>query len=146
MIFVFSRSIFLVGILFHNLHHPYIPLHFEEMIFPLVQSSWFHGTGCRMATLLASADTVIVRWLLLALHSLTNVVTTHTATLHCGVARKIGTIIILALHPFADDNWCVNIRFTQTLPYTESRERHGRSTVATGEGLVLAGQGSHELV
>ena len=26
----------LVGILFHNLHHPYIPLHFEEMIFPLV--------------------------------------------------------------------------------------------------------------
>ncbi|CAI8011500.1 hypothetical protein GBAR_LOCUS7411, partial [Geodia barretti] len=32
----FSRSIFLVGILFHNLHHPYIPLHFEEMIFPLV--------------------------------------------------------------------------------------------------------------
>ena len=28
----------LVGILFHNLRHPYIPLHFEEMIFPLVKS------------------------------------------------------------------------------------------------------------
>ena len=26
----------LVGVLFHNLRNPYIPLHFEEMIFPLV--------------------------------------------------------------------------------------------------------------
>ena len=35
MIFVFIWSIFLVGILFHNLCHPYMPLHLEEMIFPL---------------------------------------------------------------------------------------------------------------
>ena len=37
----------LVGILFHNLHHPYIPLHFEEMIFPLV--SLIFGFGAEKA-------------------------------------------------------------------------------------------------
>ena len=34
--FCFLLKHLLVGILFHNLHHPYIPLHSEEMIFPLV--------------------------------------------------------------------------------------------------------------
>ena len=34
--FCFQLKHLLVGILFHNLRHPYIPLHFEEMIFPLV--------------------------------------------------------------------------------------------------------------
>ena len=34
--FCFQLEHLLVGILFHNLLHPYIPLHFEEMIFPLV--------------------------------------------------------------------------------------------------------------
>ena len=34
--FCFRLKDTLVGILFYNLHHPYIPLHFEEMIFPLV--------------------------------------------------------------------------------------------------------------
>ena len=34
--FCFRLKDALVGILFHNLDHPYIPLHFEEMIFPLV--------------------------------------------------------------------------------------------------------------
>ena len=34
--FCFRLKHLLVGILFHNLRHPYIPLHFEEMIFPLV--------------------------------------------------------------------------------------------------------------
>ena len=32
----FQLKRLLVGILFHNLRHPYIPLHFEEKIFPLV--------------------------------------------------------------------------------------------------------------
>ena len=35
--FCFRLKDALVGILFHNLDHPYIPLHFEEMIFPLVK-------------------------------------------------------------------------------------------------------------
>ena len=34
MIF-FQLKRLLVGILFHNLRHPYIPLHFEEKICPL---------------------------------------------------------------------------------------------------------------
>ena len=33
----------LVAILFHNSRHPYVPLHFEEMIFPLVPPIFVHA-------------------------------------------------------------------------------------------------------